>query len=72
MLAPAVERGIARGDLRAGTDARLLLETLVAPLHGRLLLTGEPIDDLPERLVDLLLDGAAAHRPGPISLANLV
>lgn len=67
-LAHVVERGIARGDLRAGTDARLLLEMLVAPVHGRLLLTGEPIDDdLPERLVDLLLDGAAAHPGGPIS-----
>jgi AcrR family transcriptional regulator len=64
-LANVVERGVASGDLRAGTDARLLLEMLVAPLHGRLLLTGEPIhDDLPERLVDLLLDGAAAHPGG--------
>jgi AcrR family transcriptional regulator len=67
-LAPVVERGVARGDLRAGTDARLLLAMLVAPLQGRLLFTGEPIqDDLPERLVDLLLDGAAAHPGGPIA-----
>ncbi len=62
-LRPVVERGIARGDLRADTDARLLLETLVAPLHGRLLLTGERIDnELAERIVDLVLDGAAAPR----------
>jgi AcrR family transcriptional regulator len=66
-LREVVQRGIDRGELRADTDPGLLLETLVAPLHGRLLLTGEPIDgDLPERLVDLVLHGAAApERPRP-------
>lgn len=59
-LHPVVERGIARGDLRPDVDAGLLLETLIAPVHARLLLTGEAIDgDLPERLVDLALHGAA-------------
>ncbi len=59
-LCPVVERGVARGDLRVDTDARLLLELLVAPVHGRLLLTAEPVDDaLAERLVDIVLDGAA-------------
>ena len=63
-LCPVVLRGIDRGELRADTDPRLLLETLVAPLHGRLLLTGEPIDDdLPERVVDMVLDGAANSEP---------
>jgi AcrR family transcriptional regulator len=58
-LHPVVERGIARGELRPDTDARLLLETLIAPLHSRLLLTGEPVDErLGERVVDLVLDGA--------------
>ena len=62
-LSPVVTRGIERGDLRADTDARLLLETLVAPIHGRLLLTGEPVDDeLAERLVDQVLTGVAARR----------
>jgi len=62
-LSPVVQRGIERGDLRADTDARLLLEMLVAPIHGRLLLTGEPVDDgLPERLVELALNGAAARQ----------
>ena len=60
-LSPAVARGIERGDLRADSDARLLLEMLVAPIHGRLLLTGEPVDDdLAEQLVELVLNGAAA------------
>jgi hypothetical protein len=54
-----VERGIARGELRPDTDAGLLPETLIAPLHTRLLLTGEPVDDeLGERTVDLALTGA--------------
>jgi hypothetical protein len=65
-LSPVVRRGIDRGDLRVGTDPRLLLETLVAPLHGRVLLTGEPIDDeLAVRIVDLVLDGAAPRKPSP-------
>lgn len=58
-LRPVVERGIARGELRPDTDAGLLLETLIAPLHSRLLLTGEAVDEqLGERIVDLILDGA--------------
>ncbi|BBX46886.1 TetR/AcrR family transcriptional regulator [Mycobacterium cookii] len=60
-LSPVVQRGVERGDLRADTDARVLLEMLIAPIHGRLLLTGEPVDDdLAERLVELALNGAAA------------
>jgi Tetracyclin repressor-like, C-terminal domain len=60
-LAPVVTRGIDRGDLRADTDPRLLLEMLIAPIHGRLLLSGQPVnDDLAERLVNLALNGAAA------------
>ena len=63
-LTPVITRAIDRGELRADTDARLLLEIVVAPIHGRLLLTGEPVDDnLAERLVDLALNGAAA-KPG--------
>jgi AcrR family transcriptional regulator len=64
-LSPVVARGIERGDLRADIDARLLLEMLVAPIHGRLLLTGEPVDDdLAERLVEVALNGAAAKPVG--------
>jgi AcrR family transcriptional regulator len=62
-LSPVVTRGIERGDLRADTDAQLLLETLVAPIHGRLLLTGESVDDnFAERLVDQVLTGVASTR----------
>jgi AcrR family transcriptional regulator len=60
-LSPVVARGVERGDLRADIDARLLLEMLIAPIHGRLLLTGEPVDDdLARQLVELVLNGAAA------------
>jgi AcrR family transcriptional regulator len=62
-LTPVVTRGIERGELRAETDGRLLLELLVAPIHGRLLLTGEPVgEELAERLVDLALNGAASRQ----------
>lgn len=63
-LRPVVERGIARGELRPDTDAGLLLEALISPLHVRLLLTGEPIDAiLAERIVDLVLEGARRRQP---------
>jgi len=59
-LSPVVARGVERGELRAETDGRLLLEMLIAPIHGRLLLTGEPVgDDLAEQLVEVALNGAA-------------
>jgi AcrR family transcriptional regulator len=62
-LEPVVAGGIERGDLRTDTDPRLLLEMLIAPIHGRLLLTGEPVgDELAEQLVDLALRGAAVSR----------
>jgi AcrR family transcriptional regulator len=57
-----IERGVRRGELAAGIDAQLVLETVVAPLHMRVLLTHAPIgDDLPERLVDLVLDGLSGR-----------
>ncbi|WP_326763794.1 TetR/AcrR family transcriptional regulator [Streptomyces sp. NBC_01591] len=58
LAAVMIERGIARGELRAGTDPRVALEALIAPLHSRVLLSREPLDeDLPRILVDLVLDG---------------
>jgi len=59
-LAPVIERGIARGDLRAGTEVRLVHELLVGPIIYRLLLSGAPLDgDLGPRLVDPILAGFA-------------
>jgi hypothetical protein len=59
---PKLEQAV---DVRPDTDAGLLLETLIAPLHGRLLLTEETVDEqLGERIVDLVLQGAGQARSG--------
>jgi AcrR family transcriptional regulator len=53
-----VERAVERHEVPPDTDARLLLETLIAPLQFRVLATREAIDgDLCDRLTDLVLDG---------------
>ena len=60
-LAPVIERGIQRGDLRPDTDVRLVHELLVGPIFYRLLLSGGPLDrKLGTRLVDAILDGFSA------------
>ena len=57
-LAPVIKRGIARGDLRADTEVRLVHELLVGPILYRLLLSGAPLDrSLGPRLVDAILAG---------------
>jgi AcrR family transcriptional regulator len=67
-LAPVIERGIRRGDLRPDTDARLVHEFLVGPILYRLLLSGGPLDrKLGTRLVDAILEGLS---PGPASSAE--
>ena len=59
-LAPVITRGIARGDLRADTDVRLLHELLLGPIFYRLLLSGAPLArNLGPRLVDAILAGFA-------------
>jgi AcrR family transcriptional regulator len=40
-----IERAIARGEVSDGTDPQLVIEAVLAPIHLRLLLTGEQIDD---------------------------
>jgi len=57
-LAPIIERGIARADLRPGTDVRTVHEFLVGPIFYRLLFSGGPLDSgMGTRLVDGILDG---------------
>jgi AcrR family transcriptional regulator len=57
-LAPVIQRGIARGDLRADTEVRLVHELLLGPIFYRLLLSGAPLDPtLGPRLVDAILAG---------------
>jgi AcrR family transcriptional regulator len=57
-LAPVIERGIARGDLRPDTDVRLVHELLVGPIFYRLLFSGAPLTrNLGPRIVDAILAG---------------
>jgi AcrR family transcriptional regulator len=64
-----VERAVERNEVPADTDPRLVLETLVAPLSFRAIVTREPIDDqLCTRLTDLVLDGIlprTTNKKGP-------
>jgi AcrR family transcriptional regulator len=54
-----VERAADRGELNPGTDPRLAVELLVAPLNLRKLM-GEPIDDkFVKQVVETLLRGLA-------------
>jgi hypothetical protein len=60
-----VERGIERGELPAGSDPTLIIETTVGPLWLRLLLTGEPLDrSFAARVADLVAAGAATTDRG--------
>jgi AcrR family transcriptional regulator len=64
-LRAVLERGVERGDLRAGLDFELALDVLGGPLFYRLLVTGGPIDrDLAEGVVELILRGFAPAKPG--------
>ncbi|HJV09624.1 MAG TPA: TetR/AcrR family transcriptional regulator [Acidimicrobiales bacterium] len=56
----AVRRGVERGEVRAGVDAELVADGVVALLMHRFLVTGMEIDDdLPERVADMLWRGIA-------------
>jgi AcrR family transcriptional regulator len=43
--AAILERARDRGEVRDGIDHRVFLETIIAPVHLRRLVTGEPLDD---------------------------
>ena len=58
-----VERAITRGEAAAETDPRLVIEAVVAPIHLRLLLTGEAIEPrFLEGIVDVVVEGIARSR----------
>ena len=62
-LLAALQRGIERGELRPDVDCELVADAVVAFLHHRWMVTGLPLDDdLPERFVNVLFQGAAADR----------
>jgi AcrR family transcriptional regulator len=58
--AAIVERAIERGEVAAGVEARQVIESLLGPIHLRLLLTGEPIDDaFLQDIVEVVVNGVA-------------
>lgn len=58
--AQIVERAIERGDVPADTDPQRVVESVLGPVHLRLLLTGEPVDRaFLEGVVDTVVDGIA-------------
>jgi AcrR family transcriptional regulator len=59
-LRTVLERGAARGDLRADLDVELALDVLGGPLFYRLLITGGPVDaSLAQTVAELILRGFA-------------
>jgi len=55
-LRPIFERAVARGEFPRDGDSTTFLEMLIAPLHLRRLITGEPLEDWPyEEVIDRLL-----------------
>lgn len=59
-----VDRAIARGEIPPATDPRLIIETLVAPIYFRLLVSGEELqDDLIGSVAEVVAAGAAAGPP---------
>ena len=59
------ERAVQRGEIKASVNFQLLTETVIGPLYVRQLLTGEPLhSDLPEQIVELVLQGVEVRRPG--------
>jgi AcrR family transcriptional regulator len=59
-LVAVIERGKARGEIRADVDARVMVDLLGGPVVLRRLITGQPVNQrLAHTIVDLVLDGAA-------------
>ena len=53
-----IEQAIERGEVAPDTQPRQVIESVLGPIHLRLLLTGEPINDaFLSRIVDVVVDG---------------
>ena len=59
-IAKVIERGIARGDLRADADAGVATELLVGPVYFRLMFGGVLDLDFAKRVVDTAMRGFTA------------
>jgi AcrR family transcriptional regulator len=71
-VSKALERGVARGELRPDADFSLIYDLLIGPLFMRSVVRGEPLgSDLAEQTVDLVLNafgtGAKSRRRAPSS-----
>jgi hypothetical protein len=56
-----VVRAVERGELAPGTDPAEVFKALAAPIHFRLLVTGEPLDEhAADQAVRLVLAAARA------------
>lgn len=59
-----IERGVERGELRAGIDVGLIHEMLFGPVYYRLLLSGGKLEKgLAERIVDAVLPAISSGTP---------
>ncbi len=71
-LTEMVQRGADRGEVADGVDADLLVDTLIAPIYHRVLITGEPVDRrVTDEIVSIVLSGAGTPvvpvaRPTPL------
>jgi AcrR family transcriptional regulator len=58
-VARIIDRGVARGELRADIDGGIATELLVGPVYFRLMFGGAIDRDFAERIVDAILRGSA-------------
>ena len=66
-----VERAIQRGDVPPETDPHTVIESIIGPIHLRLLLTGEPVDQaFLDAVVDTVLGGVTTTTAQPARSRN--
>jgi len=60
-----VERAVERGEVPPGIDAARVIESVLGPIHLRLLLTGEPVDrSFLDGIVETVVNGIAPSPRG--------
>ena len=66
-----LEVSVERGELAPEADRRLLVQLVVGALHLRLLVRGEPVDDvIIGRIVDMAISGVASTEAREIAPAR--
>lgn len=62
-VAVVIDRGIARGELRADLDRDLAFDLVVSPMYFRYLVSSDELpEDLPTRIVDEVMNGIGPAR----------